>query len=209
MGFIQVNKEKVSKDVGGGNYLNKSGIFLVELKHIGIDTSKNGFVSANFGVEYEGNGTTLWGLGLFNKDGSENFGMATFQSLLTILDVEELDDPEEITIKTKDGTKDIMGYDGFEGTKVYVQVQMEHSLYNGKVQSTLRIKRFFRESDMATGSEIVNETEPKQYETALKYAEQDKYKDGVTEEDVANAKNEASTEKAEDKPKPNPFAKKK
>ena len=59
-------------------------------------------------------------------------------------------------------------------------------MYEGKVQQSKSIRNFFRFEDKATAAEIVNGTDVgKQFEEEQGYADNVTYKDGLTEEDVA------------------------
>ena len=93
-----------------------------------------------------------------------------------------------------------MVLEDFDDVPVTIRLQMEYSMYEGKVQQTKSIRNFFRFEDKATAAEIINGTEVgKQFETEQEYADKVTYKDGLTEEDVAEwLKSQKSGAKKED-----------
>lgn len=214
MAFIRVDRKVVEKDVGGGAYITGSGFYPVTIKSASLSTSKDGYVSMNFNFDWNGNEKVIYGLGMFNKNGSEHFKLATLQSLMVILGIEELDDPVETEIKTKNGMTMIEAFEQLEGAEVIVQISQKFSRYEGKVRDGLEVKRFFDAETHATGAEIINDTEPgMQYDKLLPFAEKVIYEDGVTEEEalahlVSKSSGGGSAPKAAAAaPKKSPFAK--
>lgn len=220
MAFLKVDKEKTIADKSGGiNVIRKSGIYDMTIKAASVNVTKGGATQMDFNLEGEDGSCTAYGLTLFNKDGSENFGLNMLSALCTTLGIEELSDPEPeeftfgekvVTLNTIPELKDV---------DVKVRLQMEYSRYNDKVRGAIKVRRFYRVSDGATGSEIAEEVEEfKQLGKDIPYADKDSLKDGVTPEEAAICLAELSAPKGGSGANPaaaetkktvaNPFAKK-
>jgi hypothetical protein len=185
-------KQDAIKDGGnGGSLINKSGIYDVVLNYVQIAETKNGAYQLNFNVTNEGMSQTIWGPILLNKDGRVN---AITQGLLNRLCIiAGMDDGQDIETETQEFP---VGRDQkmtemeiipeLMDIPVKMRVQMEYSLYNDALQERKAIKAFYRE-DGATaaeaesgeniGSRLATDQE--------KYADNVTYKDGLTEEAVA------------------------
>ena len=205
-------QEEVRADKGGVTVIDESGIFNLVIKHASVSTGKGGSTAVDFNFEGDDGVCTVYGMTLFNNDGSENFQHKVFASLLTVLGLEGVEDPEpvEYTFGSKVVTLNTLM--DLSDQAVRVKLQKVWSVWNGQTRSKLVIKRFYRAEDGATGSEILNGVEePKQLGKDAQYAGKDAFKDGLTAETVAAntaAPAGASTPAAASTPpKANPFAK--
>ena len=212
MAFFKVDakaQEEVRNDKGGVTVIDESGIFNISIKHASVSTGKGGSTAVDFNLEGEDGVCTVYGMTLFNNDGSENFQHKVFASLLTVLGIEEVSDPEpvEYTFGSKVVTLNTLL--DLSDQPVRVKLQKVWSVWNGQTRSKLVIKRFYRAEDGATGSEILNGVEPKQLTKDMQYAGKDAFKDGLTAETVTGVPNAAAgtTSAPAEAPKANPFAK--
>jgi hypothetical protein len=196
MAFFKVdtNEENVKDYSGdGGKWLNKSGIYDVIIKAVIVDTTAKGSEFLNLWLEYEGQEQPIYqAMRLTNNDGSPNLGQKLFTKFCVAAGAEsgsEVNDPVSRMIPMGKGGEEIecMVLEDFDDTPITIRLQMEYSMYEGKVQQTKSIRNFFRFEDKATASEIVNNSEEKgkQFEAEQEYADKVTYKDGLTEEDVA------------------------
>ena len=193
---VKTSEEHVKDYTGdGGNYLNKSGMYEVTIKAVIVDSSPSGSEYLNLWVEYNGQEQPIYqAMRLTNNDGSENLGAKLFTKLCVIAgatDGAEIPDPvtRMLPMGEKGTEKECRVLEIFDDTPVYLRLQMEYGMYEGKVQERKNIRNFFRFEDKATAAEIINETEAgKQYEQELEYADKVTLKDGLTEEDVAEWK---------------------
>lgn len=210
MGFFKVTTDEESiKDYAGSNskYINASGIYECILKSVIVDTSAKGSEFINLWIEHEGQEQPLFNaIRLTNTDGQANLEQALFNKLCIVCGASkdhDVNDPVSrmVPIAAKGAEKECMVLEDFDDTPVYIRIQMEYSLYDGKIQEKKNVKNFFRLEDKATASEIVNNTDfGKQYELEeSKYADAITYKDGLTPEDVEEwKKNRSSTSKKEE-----------
>ena len=189
MAFFTVNttEENVKDYTGdGGKWLNKSGIYDVIIKAVIVDSTAKGSEFLNLWVEHEGQEQPIYqAMRLTNNDGSPNLGQKLFTKLCVVVgatDGGEISDPVSRMIPMGKDRED------FDNTPVTIRLQMEYSMYEGKIQETKSIRNFFRYEDKATASEIVNNSEEKGKQFAAEQEAADKvtYRDGLTEEDVKN-----------------------
>lgn len=196
MGFFKVNTtEDNIRDYSGdgGNYINKSGIYEVVLKSVIVDQTAKGSQFLNLWLEYNGQEQPIFqAMRLTNNDGSPNLGMKLFTKLCVIAgatDGAEIGDPVRRMVPIGKGgeEKECMVLTEFDNIPVHMRVQMEYSMYDGKIQQQKLVRNFFRYEDKATASEIINDSEEKgkQYNEEAEFAEKISYKDGLTEEDIA------------------------
>lgn len=198
MAFFKVSiEEDMIKDYEGGNskWLTKSGIYDIIIKNAIVDVTKNGSEHINLHIEHEGQLQTLYqAIRTKNTDGSVNkIGLELLNKLCIVMGADasvEINDPVTKSIPIgKDGEiKECMVLEEFCDQPVKIRLQIEYSLYNGALQQTKVIRNFFRFTDGATASEIVNNAETKGEQLAKEAEHADKvtYKDGLTEEDVKN-----------------------
>lgn len=197
MAFFTVNTaEDNVKDFSGdgGNYLNKSGIYECIVKHAIVDVSAKGSKSINLFIEHNGQEQMLFqAMRLTNNDGTENLGAKLFTKFCIVAGADngaEIADPVSMMLpvgKDKE-EKECMVLEQFDNTPIFLRLQMEYSLYEGKIQAKKNVRNFFRFEDKATAAEIVNNSEEKgsQYEKELELADRVTYKDDLTEEDIEN-----------------------
>lgn len=196
MGFFKVNTtEDNIRDYSGdgGNYINKSGIYEVVLKSVIVDQTAKGSQFLNLWLEYNGQEQPIFqAMRLTNNDGSPNLGMKLFTKLCVIAgatDGSEIGDPVSRMVPIGKGgeEKECMVLTEFDDIPVHMRIQMEYSMYDGKIQQQKIVRNFFRYEDKATASEIINNSEEKgkQYNEEAEFAEKVSYKDGLTEEDIA------------------------
>lgn len=216
MGFFKVSTEQDRvKDSTGGNYITKSGIYEVNLKHVLVNVSPNGSQSIDLNLDYNGQNQTIWGaIRLTNNDGKENFEAVNFNKLCIVTghaDGEEIADPVEVNLPIgKAGEmKNCLELEQFRDNPVFVRVQMEYQVYNDEIRESKRIKNFFRFTDKATAQEIVNNINiGNQFIEEEKIADNVTYRDDLTEEDIKEwKKNRGKKEKDTTPSESNSFSK--
>ena len=210
MAFYQVNTSDDNiRDYSGtsSNYLNKSGMYDIIIKYVTVEVSPKGSEYLNFVIEHNGVQQTIYNaIRLTNNDGKANLSAKNFNKLCVIAGMTEgdsINDPVSMTLPIGKNNEDreCMVLEEFCDMPVTVRLQMEYSLYNGAIMQNRNLQNFFRYTDKATASEIINDsdTKGKQYSRELEYADRTIYRDNLTEEDVLewqrNRKNGASQEK--------------
>ena len=197
MAFFTVKTDEDNiKDYSGdgGNWLNKSGIYECVVKYAIVDTSAKGSKSINLWIDYNGQEQMLYqAMRLTNNDGTENLGARLFTKFCIIAGADsgmEVEDPVSTMLpvgKDKE-EKECMVLEQFNDTPILLRLQMEYSMYEGKIQAKKIIRNFFRFTDKATAAEIINNSEEKgsQYEKELELADRITYKDDLTAEDIEN-----------------------
>lgn len=182
-----INKTAVAKNDAGGNFITTSGIYPLHLKGVELAETTNGAVQANYFFD----SVMSYGNLVIKKDGGDAFGFLTLDSLGIIEGVDAYastpDELTELELKFKNSTKTVMVIPEFEDIDVVAHIQYAYGLYNDEVQERVSVKRFYRVSDFATSTEIVDDTTPgAKYATDMeKYASTVIYKDGLDAEKVA------------------------
>jgi len=217
MAFMTIDKSAAGvTEKDGSKYINTSGIYPVKINFASVVQGDNGAVSVTFNFDYEGGTSTLYGLGIKNNDGSDNFRKPILNKLAIIAGLEgSIADPvtETRTVGKDKTAKEFMVLQDFTGLECLVRVKQTYSLYNGKLQDRKTIEGFYR-LDGATAEEIINNTEiGVKLKKDKEYADVVIYDNGLTEEKVKELKKAsangtaasatASTTKA---PTANPFA---
>jgi len=188
MSFFKAKKdaESIKEDVGS-NYINKSGIYDINIIIPFMGGTAKSPVVELF-IEYNKQKQPLYGnMRLTNNDGSENFGAKIFNKLLIIADIEDVAEPieAELPIGKKGASKDVAVLEDLQDIDCKVRIQMEYSVYKGSIKEKTIIKSFYR-ADGASAEEVVNGTEVGvQLSKDMPYAENITYKDGLTAEQVA------------------------
>ncbi len=205
MAFFSANikADDVKDRSGGSNFINKSGMYEIVLKHLYVDTTENGAEFLNMFIEHQGQEQTIYRAIFFRAaNGEAGFGQELFRKLLVICgvtgDVVVNDPVSKMLPVGRDGEMvECMVLEEFDDTPMHIRIQMEYSMYEGKVRTNKRLWNVFRFEDKATASEILDEVEPgTQYAKEAKNCDKDSYKDGLTEEDVAEwRKNRSNTPK--------------
>jgi len=176
-----INRVQVAADEAETGYVTTSGIYPLHLKGIELKETTNGAVQANYYFDK----VMSYGNMLLAKDGKELFGFRAIDSLAIIEDLESYanspEELEELTMKFKSGDKTVMVIPELSDIEVLAHIQFEYSVYNDEIQERVSVKRFYRPSDSATSTEIVNETEPglKHANDVEKYADTVVYKDNL------------------------------
>lgn len=186
MSFFNASTKAEDVKQGGSNYINRSGIYPVRILASFASASKGGSTSVDLYLDHAGQKQVLYGnLRITNNDGSPNkIGSKIFNQLVIIAGLEGVSDPidGQLPIGKNDAMKDVAVLEDLSDIDALIRVQMEYSLYNGKIQEKKVIKSFFRAADRATAEEIVNETEPGAgYEAELKYADNITFRDDLDE----------------------------
>ena len=213
MGFFTVKTdEETIRDYNGdgGAYISKSGIYEVVIKSVIVDKTQNGSEFLNLWIEHQGQEQPIFqAMRLTNNDGSPNLGAKLFNKLCVILGAgegQEIADPVPRMIPMGKGgeEKECMVLEDFDDMPVKIRIQFEYRIYEGKIQESKIVRNFFRFTDNATASEIVNNSEEmgKQYEKELEIAEKVSYKDDLTEEEVSQWKKDRRSWKKESEKKP-------
>ena len=197
MALFKTNKTKeaVAEKTGGNSkFLNKAGIYDVNVIAAFVNEGKGGSLSVDFFIDKDEQQQPLYGnLRITNNDGNENkIGAATFNKLLVIIDEDEASDPEEATLPIGKGgaDKDVAVIPNLTDFDIKVWVAIEYSVYNGSIKEKKVIRNFYRANDGASAEEIVNEAEAgAQYAKDLEYLETSEnkgviYKDDLTKETV-------------------------
>ena len=184
MAFLIVNESDVIKE-GASEYANVSGLYDVNIKAVEIKGTSGGATQANYLMDK----AMSYGNTVINKQGKPIFGFRIMEALAVIIGESELSDPEATEVKFKNSTKDLMCIPELTDVDVKVWLQFEYSLWEGTVQENVRVKRFYRASDGASGKEILEGTEAgKQLEKDTAYHDTVKYDDGLDAEQIAEWK---------------------
>lgn len=187
MAFFNVSKEEAAKVAVGGNYINKSGVYDVELKAVIVDYNDKGARSLNFYIDNNGQEQVIYGgLRLDNNDGSASFQVPLFNNLCVIVGLDVISDPEEATLPIgKEGVdKNVAVLPDFQDLLVKMWIQQEYTVYNGSIKEKKLVKGFYSEKG-TSADEIINETESGvRFAKDEKYHNNTTYKDGLTEEVV-------------------------
>lgn len=188
MSFFKSRKKAEDLKQSGGSYINKSGMYPVEILAPIVNVSEKGSTAVDMFLEYKGKEQVLYGnLRISNNNGDENeIGSKTFNQLVIISDADSVEDPIEVDlpIGKKGAIKSAAVLEDLTDVSVIIRVQMEYSVWNDEIQEKKIIKGFYRD-DKASAEEIVMETEiGVQYEKDLEYADNVTYKDDLTEEEV-------------------------
>ena len=192
------NTESVQTDNGDFRALNTSGIYDCTIIRASF-TEKAGTQATSIVLSVktsEGEEATIYnGLSLTQNDGNEHFQSKVVNSLLTILDVEEVTTESEThTFGTKQVELEVIPELQDQEIKIKV-VNNWYRKKDGTFGKSLEIKRFYSAKDGATATEIVNQVaELKQMKIDMEHASEDTYQKGVSKSDViAPAAGNAST----------------
>lgn len=181
MAFLVVNTEQVKKE-GGSDFISKSGIYDLTLKHGEVSTTTNGAVQINYFFDK----CMSYGNNIIGVDGQPIFGYKILEALATVLGEEELSDPEPTTVTFKKGAKELSCIPELNDVAVKAWIQVGYRMYKGEIQENVSVKRFYRQSDGAAGSEIAAEEGlGERLEKDKAFANEIIYDDGVTPEAVA------------------------
>jgi hypothetical protein len=187
--FFKSSKKAEDVKQGGSNHITASGVYPVTILAPIVSVSKNGSTSIDMYLEHKGQKQVIYGnLRITNNDGSDNkIGSKVFNQMMIISGKDEVSDPIEVElpIGKKEAMKEAAILEDLADIPILMRIQMEYSVYNGKVQEKKVIKAFFRESDNASAEEIVNESTPgESFEKEMKYVDNVTYKDDLTPEAI-------------------------
>jgi len=186
MAFMIVRKESVAKE-GGSGYITKSGIFDLTLKHCEVKNTTNGAVQVNYFFDK----AMSYGNNILGVNGQPTFGYKILEALAAVIGQDELSDPEPTTVQFKKGAKELSCIPELNDVQVKAWIQIKYRMYKGEIQEDVSVRRFYRSSDNASGSEIAglengdDVTVGERYAKDLEVASEIIYEDGVTEEAVA------------------------
>lgn len=183
-------KADAIKDGGDGAFINRSGIYEVQLNYVQVAPTKNGATQLNFNVTNNGMAQTIYGPILLGKDGKLNEITNNLLNRLCIIagmaDGQEIEtETAEFPVGKDQKMMEMEVIPELTDIPVRIRIQMEYSLWNEQIQERKGVKAFYRE-DGATAAEAES-GENIGRRIALdeeKYANNVTYKDGLTEEDV-------------------------
>ena len=184
MAFMVVKQESVEKE-GGSGYIAKSGIYDLTLKHCEIKTTQNGAVQANYLFDK----CMSYGNNILGVNGQPTFGYKILEALAATLGEEELSDPEPTTVTFKKGAKELSCIPELNDVAVKAWIQFSYSMYKGEISENVSVRRFYRVTDGASGSEVLTgENIGERLTKDTEFASEIKYEDGVTADAVASWK---------------------
>ena len=181
MAFLTVKQESVEKE-GGSGYIQKSGIYDLTLRHVEVKNTANGAVQVNYLFDT----CMSYGNTILGVNGQPTFGYRILEALAATLGEEALSDPEPTTVTFKKGAKELNCIPELNDVAVKAWIQIGYRMYKGEIQEDVSVKRFYRVSDGAAGSEVLTNSDiGTRLEKDKSFAEEIKYEDGVTPEAVA------------------------
>jgi hypothetical protein len=181
MAFLIVNPDNVKKEAGSG-YITKSGIFDVTLRHVEVKNTTNGATQVNYFFDK----AMSYGNTILGTNGQPTFGYKIIEALATVIGQDELSNPEPTTVQFKKGAKELNCIPELNDVEVKAWIQISYRMYKGEIQEDVSVRRFYRQSDGASGSEIIEGTDiGSRLEKDTAVASEIKYEDGVTPEAVA------------------------
>lgn len=185
MSFLQVKRDAVKKESSGGG-ISTSGIYSLNLKQGEIAPTSGGATQANYYFDKVISYSNI----IIDKAGKPTFGMDILSALAAVLGEDALSNPEQTPVKFKNSTKNLECIPELEDVNVKVWLQFDYHIWKGEIKEKIVVKRFYRDSDGASGSEAMDLAEgvegivagtqlekDKAYSTEVKY-------EGVTEAEV-------------------------
>jgi len=126
-----------------------------------------------------------YGNNIIGVNGQPTFGYKILEALATVLGTDELSDPEPTTVVFKKGAKELNCIPELNNVVVKAWIQFTYSMYKGEIKEAVQVRRFYRESDNASGSEVfTGEDVGGRLKKDQEVASDVKYEDGVTPEAV-------------------------
>lgn len=181
MAFLRVKEENVKAAEAGG-FIQTSGIYKVVLKHAEVVNTTNGAVQVNYFFDK----CMSYGNNIIGVNGQPTFGYKILEALATVIGTDELSDPEPTTVTFKKGAKELNCIPELNDVVVKAWIQIGYRMYKGEIQEDVSVRRFYRETDDASGSEVfTGEEVGSRLRKDLEVASEVKYEDGVTPEAVA------------------------
>ncbi len=180
MAFLTVKEEDV-KSAESGAFIQTSGIYTLTLRHGEVVNTTNGAVQLNYFFTK----CMSYGNNIIGVNGQPTFGYKILEALATVIGVDELSDPESTTVTFKRGAKELNCIPELNDVIVKAWIQFAYSMYKGEVRENVSVRRFYREKDNASGSEVLtNEDIGARLIKDSEVATEIKYEDGVTPEAV-------------------------
>lgn len=213
---LNVTQEDVAKASTGTSFIGTSGIYDVTVLAVTVDENDNGQVNLGFYVDL-GNDKKqmLYGaLPMSTYDGKTVLegNQKTFGAFCTIAGVDMSTNFEpieaQLPIGKANAMKDVMIFEEFEDVPVKLWVKQDFFRKgDNSIGDSRTIKGVFRDTDNASGDEIINGTE-----AGVRYSKQEKYftdvgYNKVTEEEVAEMIKARSKKDGNDTPAPAATAK--
>ncbi len=197
MGIKISTKADEIADNTGGNYMNTSGVYDVEIKFASIAVSSGGAESVNFNLNYKDTPVTIYGPYITDKQGNPlKIGLGLINKLGIIsgmTDGDELEvEDQEHTVGKDNKEQNFAVITNFSDLPIKIRVQEEYAINpnTNEIRKSLVVKSFFRDEDGASAEEMVKgedfgkrlalETE--------RYADNVTYRDDLTPEAVAEWK---------------------
>ena len=180
MAFLRVKEEDV-KSAETGSFIQTSGIYTLTLKHGEVVNTTNGAVQVNYFFDK----CMSYGNNIIGVNGQPTFGYKILEALAIVLGTDELSDPEPTTVTFKKGAKELNCIPELNDVIVKAWIQVSYSMYKGEIREAVSVRRFYRESDNASGSEVITkENIGERLRKDTEVASEIKYDDGVTPEAV-------------------------
>lgn len=181
MAFLTVKEDSVKAE-GGSSYISTSGIYTLRLKHGEVVTTTNGAVQVNYFFDK----CMSYGNNIIGVNGQPTFGYKIIEALATVLGTDELSDPEVTTVAFKKGPKELNCIPELNDVIVKAWIQVSYRMFKNEIREDVSVRRFYRESDGASGSEIANNEDiGARIAKDMEVASDVKYEDGTTPEGVA------------------------
>jgi len=181
MAFLVVKAESVQTE-GGSGYVSKSGIYDLTLKHVEVSNTTNGAVQVNYFFDK----AMSYGNTIIGTNGQPIFGYKILESLAAVLGEDELSDPEPTTVTFKKGNKELSCIPELNDVAVKAWIQIGYRMYKGEIQEDVSVRRFYRITDGASGSEVLSgEDIGERLAKDTEFASEIKYEDGITADAVA------------------------
>ncbi len=180
MAFIIVKEDSVATE-GASTHISTSGIYTVTLKHAEAVKTTNGATQVNYFFDK----IMSYGNNIIGVNGQPTFGYKIIEALATVVGTDELSDPEPTTVKFKKSTKELNCIPELNDVVVKAWIKFSYRMYKGEIQENVSVRRFYRETDNASGSEIITgENLGVRIGKDEAFASEVEYEDGVTPEAV-------------------------
>lgn len=189
-GFFKA-KTKDLGERGEGLFISKSGFKEVILKAVIVDTSARGAVQLNYYVGSPEDDKVTQVLysntTIVNTDKTANeIGQDLLSKICLLADVEELDDPTEVSlpIGAKKAPKNVKVFTEIDDVPMVMKVTLEYKKYNGKITNRYKVDSVFQTGTNLSVNEILQEKDtPEDYTRLQKYADEVVY-ENITKDEV-------------------------
>ena len=177
--FLTVKQESVAAE---GGYISKSGVYDLTLKHCEVSKTTNGATQVNYFFDK----AMSYGNTILGVNGQPTFGYKILEALTATLGEEGLSNPEPTTVTFKKGPKELSCIPELNDVTVKAWIQVKYRMYKGEIKEDVVVKRFYRQSDGASGSEVLSgEDIGERLGKDTAFAEEIIYEDGTTPDVVA------------------------